>query len=55
MNQYSQPIQKLSKEIKSNNLCYCKVGKALELNVEVERKVQYCYRNSENFYIFVEH
>ena len=37
MNQYTQPIQKWSKEIKSNNLCYCKVGKALT-NCRVREK-----------------
>ena len=29
MNQCTKPAQKLSKEVKTDNFCYCKVGRAI--------------------------
>ena len=29
MNQCTKPTQKLSKEVKTDNFCYCKVGRAI--------------------------
>ena len=44
MNQRTKPIQKMKKEVKSNNLCYCKVGRLINEKGAIE-KMQYCFCN----------
>ena len=37
INQYTKPIQKLSKEVKSDNVCFRKVGRAITLWGAIEK------------------